>query len=154
MTAAELGLALDLGAPVSRPLARLLRAGELARSGHGDEAERELRAVALEPVSPADWPDTLVARMSHVQGLVALSRGDKGLAARRLRDAAAGWRRRLPAAGAGHAGDSAAGDSAAGDRYVAALIDLGRPPIAGLVRPEAELAALRADMDTLGGPDA
>ena len=147
--AAELGLALDLGAPVSRPLARLLRAGELARSGRGDEAERELRATALEPVSPADWPDTLVARMSHVQGLVALSRGDKDLAARRLRDAAAGWRRRLPAAGAGHAGDSAAGD-----RYVAALIDLGRPPIAGLVRPEAELAALRADMDTLGGSDA
>ena len=67
--AAELGLALDLGAPVSRPLTRLLRAGELARSGRGDDAERELRATALEPVSPADWPDTLVARMSHVQGL-------------------------------------------------------------------------------------
>ncbi len=102
--AAELGLALDLGAPVSRPLARLLRAAELARSGRGDEAERELRAVALEPVFPADWPDTLVARMSHVQGLVALSRGDKDLAARRLRDAAAGWRRRLPSGRGGPRG--------------------------------------------------
>jgi hypothetical protein len=37
---------------------------------------------------------------------------------------------------------------------VAALIDLGRPPMAGLVWPEAELAALRADMDTLGEADA
>ena len=86
--------------------------------------------------------------MSHVQGLVALSRGEKDLAARRLREAAAGWRRRL------EGGAAYTGDGAAGDRYVAALIDLGRPPMAGLVRPEAELAALRADMDTLGGLDA
>ena len=149
--AAELGLALDLGAPVSRPLTRLLRAGELARSGRGDDAERELRATALEPVSPADWPDTLVARMSHVQGLVALSRGEKDLAARRLRDAAAGWRRRLKA---GAPAQTARAAGAVGERYVAALIDLGRPPMAGLVWPEAELAALRADMDTLGDIDA
>ena len=150
--AAELGLALDLGAPVSRPLTRLLRAGELARSGRGHDAERELRATALEPVSPADWPDTLVARMSHVQGLVALSRGEKDLAARRLRDAAAGWRRRLEAGA--RAKTARAADGAVGERYVAALIDLGRPPMAGLVWPEAELAALRADMDTLGDTDA
>ncbi len=51
--AGELGLALDLGAPVSRPLARLLRGEALARAGRPDEAEHELRAVALEPVSPA-----------------------------------------------------------------------------------------------------
>ena len=44
--ASELGLALDLGAPVSRPLARLLRAEALARDGRPDEAEHELRAVA------------------------------------------------------------------------------------------------------------
>ena len=74
--AAELGLALDLGAPVSRPLARLLRAEALARAERPDDAERELRAVALEPVSPADLPDTLVARMSQVQGLIALRRGN------------------------------------------------------------------------------
>jgi hypothetical protein len=147
--AAELGLALDLGAPVSRPLARLLRAASLARSGHGDDAERELRSVALEPVSPADWPDTLVARMSHVQGLIARSRGEQDLAARRLLEAEAGWRRRLPAGQAGQAGDGAAGEW-----YVAALIDLGRPPVAALVRPAAELAALQADIKTLGGPDA
>jgi hypothetical protein len=133
---------------VSRPLARLLRAGALARAGRVDDAERELRAVALEPVSPADLPDTLVARMSHVQGLIALGRGDPALAARRLREAEAGWRRR--AAGPVPADR----DSTAGERYVAALIDLGHPPIAGLVEPDRELAALCADIAALGGVDA
>jgi tetratricopeptide (TPR) repeat protein len=147
--AAEFGLGLDLGAPVSRPLARLLRAGALARADRADDAERALREVTLEPVSPADLPDTLVARMSHVQGLIALSRGELGLAGRRLREAEAGWRRRAAAARV-----SPDRDSAAGDRYVAALIDLGRPPIAGLVDPDRELAALCADIAALGGVDA
>ena len=146
--AAELGLALDLGAPVSRPLARLLRAGALARAGRADDAERELRAVALEPVSSADLPDTLVARMSHVQGLIAVSRGEPDLASRRLREAEAGWRRRAVA------GRAPADGGSAGERYVAALIDLGRPPIAGLVEPDRELAALCADIAALGGVDA
>jgi hypothetical protein len=134
---------------VSRPLTRLLRAGALARSGRADEAERELRAAALEPVSPADWPDTLVARMSHVQGLIALSRGDLDLGRRRLREAEAGWRRRAAAGGA-----QADGDTAAGERYVAALMDLGRPPMAGLVEPARELAVLLADFAALGGVNA
>jgi len=143
----ELGLALDLGAPVSRPLARLLRAEALARAGRPDEAERELRAVVLEPVSPADVPDTLVARMSHVQGLIALRRGDRPLAARRLREAESGWLRRCGQGRAEH-------DSDAGQGYVAALIDLGRPPVAALIEPAKELAAVRADIATAGGPDA
>ena len=146
--AAELGLALDLGAPVSRPLTRLLRAEALARDGRPDDAEHELRGVALEPVSPADLPDTLVARMSHVQGLIALHRGDRSLAARRLREAEAGWLRRSRR-------DHGERDRESGQGYVAALIDLGRPPVAALVEPGRELAALRADIATdLGGPDA
>jgi DNA-binding SARP family transcriptional activator/tetratricopeptide (TPR) repeat protein len=145
--ARELGLALDLGAPVGRPLARLLRAEALARDGRPDEAEHELRAVALEPVSPADLPDTLVARMSHVQGLIALRQGNRSLAAKRLREAESGWLRR---SGQG----SAEYDSAAGQGYVAALIDLGRPPVAALVEPAKELAALRADIAAAGGLDA
>lgn len=108
--AAELGLALDLGAPVSRPVTRLRRAAELARAGRLDDAERELRAVALEPVSAADLPDTLVARMCHVQGLVAIGRGQPELAARWLREAQAGWLRR-----ADRGGD-------AGEGYAAALL--------------------------------
>jgi hypothetical protein len=143
--AGELGLALDLGAPVSRPLARLLRAEALARGGRPDGAEHELRAVALEPVSPADLPDTLVARMSHVQGLIALRRGNLPLAARRLREAESGWLRRSGTGRAEH-------DSASGQGYVEALIDLGRPPVAALIEPARELAALRADIVAAGGP--
>ncbi|MGD0701613.1 MAG: AAA family ATPase [Trebonia sp.] len=145
--ASELGLALDLGAPVSRPLARLLRAESLARGGRPDEAERELRAVALEPVSRADLPDTLMARMSQVQGLIALRRGNLPLAARRLREAESGWLRRCGQGRAEHNGD-------AGQGYVAALIDLGRPPVAALTEPAKELAAVRADIATVGGLDA
>jgi len=37
---------------------------------------------------------------------------------------------------------------------VAALIDLGRPPVAALIEPAKELAALRADIATAGGLDA
>jgi len=145
--ARELGLALDLGAPVSRPLARLLRAEALARDGRPDDAERELRAVVLEPVSPADLPDTLVARMSHVQGLIAMRRGNRPLGAKRLREAESGWLRRC---GQGRAEY----DRAAGQGYVAALTDLGRPPVAALVEPARELAALRADISMAGGLDA
>ncbi len=149
--AGELGLALDLGAPVSRPLTRLLRAEALARDGRPDDAEHELRGVALEPVSPADLPDTLVARMSHVQGLIALQRGNRSLAERRLREAESGWLRRSRQ-------DHGERDSESGQGYVAALIDLGRPPVAALVEPARELAALRADIAAagvlLGGRDA
>lgn len=136
--AAELGLALDLNAPVSRPLARLLCADALARAGRADDAEQELRAVVLEPVSAADLPDTLVARMTHVQGLIALQRGELPLARQRLREAAASWRRR------------AAAKNDAGEGYVAALIDLGRPPISTLVEPERELAVIDADLAAAG----
>jgi len=145
--AREIGLALDLGAQVSRPLARLLRAEAQARDGRPDDAEHELRAVALEPVSPADLPDTLVARMSHVQGLIALRRGNQALAVKRLHEAEAGWLRRC---GQGRAER----DTAAGQGYVAALTDLGRPPVAVFVEPARELAALRADIAMAGGLDA
>jgi len=145
--ASELGLALDLGAPVSRPLARLLRAEALARNGRPDDAERELRAVALEPVSPADLTDTLVARMAQVQGLIALQRGDQTLAVRRLREAESGWLRRSRQGRADY-------DSDAGQGYVASLIDLGRPPVTALIEPAREVAALRADLATIGVPDA
>jgi tetratricopeptide (TPR) repeat protein len=143
----EIGLALDLGAPVSRPLARLLRAEALARDERPDDAEHELRSVALEPISPADLPDTLVARMSHVQGLIALGRGNLPLAIKRLREAESGWLRR-----AGQ--DRAEHDSDTGQGYVAALIDLGRPPVVALIEPARELAALRADIAAIGAPDA
>jgi len=144
--AAELGQALEANAPVSRPLTRLLRAEALARAGRADDAEKELRAVALEPVSAADFPDTLVARMSHVQGLIALRRGQLPLAAQRFREAAAGWRRSVEGQGR-----RAGNGNSAGEDYVAALIDLGRPPISALVEPDRELAVIDADMAATAG---
>ena len=134
--AALLGAALDHRAPVSRPLARLARAEALVALGRLEEAETELRETALEPVGPSDFPDTLVPRLVRVQGLIAAARGDDALAARRLEEAAAGWRRRL-------------GRDADGDRYTAVLADLGRPPVAGLVEPDRELERVLDDLRAL-----
>jgi tetratricopeptide (TPR) repeat protein len=129
--AAELlGSALEGGAAVSRPLARLARAEALARDGRADEADAELRAVTLEPVGPADRPRLLVPRLTHVQALVALARGDRALAARRLDEAVAAWRR--------------TSDSEQAGELLANLVDLGRPSV-GVTEPARELARAEAE---------
>jgi DNA-binding SARP family transcriptional activator/tetratricopeptide (TPR) repeat protein len=127
--------ALAEGAEVSRPAARLARAEALARSGRLDEAAAEVRRAALEPVRGSDQPWALVPRMARVQGLIALARGDRVQARRRLTEAAAGWRRHL-----GHD---------AGAEFVANFVDLGRPPIVGLVEPDWELRRLTAELAEL-----
>jgi DNA-binding SARP family transcriptional activator len=118
-------------ASISRPLARLQRAEALARLGRLDDAKTEVAATALEPVGPADWPDTLVARMSSVRGLIAAAEGDAAAARRQLQHAAGGWRRRV--------GQSDATGS------MAALADLGRPVI-GQISPADELNTVLADL--------
>jgi hypothetical protein len=90
----------------------------------------------MEPVGPSDFPDTLVPRLTRVQGLIAAGRGDRALAARRLGEAAEGWRRRLDR-------------STDGDRFAASLSDLGRPPVAGLVEPDRELERVLAELRSL-----
>ena len=131
-----LAAALAHDAPISRPLARLARAEALVRLGRYGEAEQELRATALEPVRPGDLPDTLVPRLTRLQGLIAAGRGDPALAERRLHEAADGWRRLLGAVGEG-------------DRYTAVLADLGRPPFVGMVEPARELDRVLADLATV-----
>jgi tetratricopeptide (TPR) repeat protein len=128
--------ALEAGALVSRPAARLARAEGLARLHRSEEAEAELRLVALEPVTPADRPAVLVARMTHIQGLIALSRGDLELARTRFEEAVAAWRR-----------ISLAFDA---DEYLGNLVDLGRPT-AGTVEPTQELRAWSRSSPTLKG---
>jgi tetratricopeptide (TPR) repeat protein len=131
-----LGAALDAGeVGISRPLARLQRAEALARCGRLDEAERELADAVFEPVRTGDWPDTLVARMSGVEGLIAAGRGDTRLARHRLAEAADGWRRRMSPAELGR-------------QLGAVMVDLGRP-IIGLVVPGEELAVVEADLASL-----
>ena len=88
--------------------------------------------MPFEPVGAADLPDTLVARMARLQGRVAAARGDTALALRRYDEAERVWRRRLGAA-------------AEGDLFAATLVDLGRPPVGGLVEPGVELGRTLAD---------
>ena len=70
----ELSAALDLGAPVSRAATRLRLAEAYTAAGQPDRAADELREVTLEPVGPSDFPATLVAHMSRIQGLIASAR--------------------------------------------------------------------------------
>jgi tetratricopeptide (TPR) repeat protein len=137
--AAELlGDALDAGAEVSRPAARLARAEALASAGDADAAGRELRAAVSEPVGPGDQAWALVPGVARVQGLVALARGDRVEAGARLREAADGWRRLRP--------------PRLGDSLLANLVDLGRPPVVGLVEPDRELARALTELADLDGP--
>lgn len=135
--ASEFDAAIASHAPVSLPLTRLRLAEALARDGRFAEARTQLRAAAVEPVSPHDYPDTLVARMAMVQGLIARHEGDLDLAAKRFREAATGWRHRVDR------------PADRGSRYVAALVDLGRPPMAALIEPTSELARVDAELSQL-----
>jgi DNA-binding SARP family transcriptional activator len=121
-------------ASIGRPLARLQRAEALTRLGRLSDAEQELAATVLEPVGPADWPDTLVARMALVRGLIAAAQNDHVDAQRYFERAAAGWRRRIATA-------DATGSTAA-------LADLGRPVI-GQISPAEELDTVLADLAQL-----
>lgn len=133
-----LAAALDGDAKVSRPATRLARAEALALLDDPDGAHAEIRRAALEPVGPGDQPWALVPRMARVQGLVARGRGDHVLARRTLTEAADGWRRHGARAGA-----------RAGADFMANFVDLGRPPIVGLVEPDRELARVTAELADL-----
>ena len=128
---------------VSRPAARLAAAEALAACGEADAAAAELRRAVLEPVGPADQSWALVPRMARVQGLIARARGDVPEARRRFAEAAEGWRRRGGAA-----------DWRVGEEFMAALVDLGRPPVVGLVEPDRELARVLAEFTRLEESDA
>ena len=132
--AAELiGEALAAGAGVSRVSAGLSRAEALALSGDPDGATAAAAQVAartgrtVRPGLGAGAPGRLV------QALVAHARGDLAETRRRLDESAESWRR-----------VSARADEEAGDGYLASLVDLGRPPIVGLVEPARELARIAA----------
>ena len=135
--AALLRRSLELSAPVSVPQTRLALAEALVRLGRLDEAQAELRQTVLEPTRPGDLPETLVPRLTWLQGLIAAGRGDEVLARRRLTEAAAGWQRLVQS-------------TTAADGFVASLADFGRPPMLGLVEPAQELAGVLEDLAQLG----
>lgn len=135
--AALLEHALAARATVSRPTAGLHRAEALALAGEVGAATSQLRAAMLEPVGPADQPWALVPRISWIQGLIADASGDPPLARRRFEESAASWRTLVASTSA----------AAAGDGYMANLVDLGRPPVVGLVEPVRELARVEKALD-------
>lgn len=128
-----IGQALARGAAVSRVGAGLTRAEALALAGDPGTAARQLRAALLEPVGRSDQAWTLVPRVAWVQALIAHAAGDSVLARRRLDEASAGWRR-----------ISVTTRDDAGEEYLASLVDLGRPPITGMIEPSRELARIAA----------
>ena len=133
-SAERLRAALTVGTrEFSRALARLRLTEALVAMGELDAAEEELRRVPFEPLTAAELPETLVPRMSRVQGLLAMARGDATLAQKMLAEAEAGWRRMVA-------------ETPPGDLFAANLTDLGRPPVAGLVEPGVEL-----QLDRRGG---
>ncbi len=130
-----LGRALDAGAKVSVASARLRLAESLIALGRLDQAGRELRTIVLTPLRPADQPEILVPRVARLQGLLARAGDDVREARARFEEAIDGWRR------LGGADRRAA--------YLSNLIDLGRPPVAGLTEPARELARVRAELEEL-----
>jgi tetratricopeptide (TPR) repeat protein len=143
--AAELiGRALAGKPSVSRVAAGLQRAEALAVVGDSRGAQAQLRQALLEPVGRSDQPWALVPRIAWVQALIAHAEGDTATARRRLEESATAWRRV-----AGSAGEQS------GEDYVASLVDLGRPPVVGLVEPARELgriAELSAALDAEPAP--
>jgi DNA-binding SARP family transcriptional activator len=140
--AADLASALELGAPVSQAATRLRLAEALALAGRTSQAQAELSSVALAPVGPSDFPATLVAQLSRVQGLIAAGQGDVALAERRLTESVKGWQRIARTLDGRQTGAG----------YVASLIDLGRPPVSSLVEPARELAIVTAELSALRDP--
>jgi DNA-binding SARP family transcriptional activator/tetratricopeptide (TPR) repeat protein len=136
--ASLLGHALAADAKVSRPAAGLARAEALARAGDAAGATTQLRAAAVEPVSRADQPWALVPRMAGIQALIAAVRGDLPLARKRYDEAATGWRR-----------IAAPVSENTADGYLAGLVDLGRPPVVGLVEPARELTRIEHERAAL-----
>ena len=135
--AAELlGRALAGDPPIQRGEARLRRAEALARLGRASEADAEIRAATLEPVRAAHRPAVLVARMAFAQALSARASGDRGLAETRLREAERHWRR-------------LAGEDDVPREHLAWLVDLGRPPVTGVVDPTGELERVAEELREL-----
>ncbi|MCW2771531.1 MAG: transcriptional activator domain [Aeromicrobium sp.] len=138
VAATHLDRALAAGARVSRPTAGLRCAEALVRSGDPAGARQRLRTVLLDPVGRADQPWSLLPQIAYVRGLVAAAEGDPDTARARFDEARDAWRRVLGSVTARTA-----------DGYLAHLVDLGRPPVTGLVEPECELDRIQMSRQVL-----
>jgi DNA-binding SARP family transcriptional activator len=135
--AAELlARALAADPPVQRAEARLRRAEALARLGRVGEADAEIRAATQEPIRPSQRPAVLVARMTFAQALGAAARGDRELAVERFQETADHWQR-------------LGGEHGWARDLTASLVDLGRPPVSGIVDTRLELSRTAAELRSI-----
>ncbi len=99
-------------------------------------ARAHLDRFPFEPVGAGDDPAGLVARLDRVTGLVLLAEGAREEGMAHLAAAEERWERLL---------DAVRPEAAAGEELLSVMIDLGRPPVAGLSDPARELARVRDD---------
>ena len=128
-----LGRALEGDPPVQRADARLRRAEALARLGRADDADAEIRAATLEPVRAAAPPGR-AGGPDDVRPGAGRPRPRRPRAGR-----AAAARDRAPLA-------PARGRRDAGREHLASLVDLGRPPVTGVVDPAGELERVTEEL--------
>lgn len=119
-----------------RALARIRLAEARLRDGDVDGADTELDRLPFETIGPNDLPETFVPHAERLEGLIAATRGERDLALRRMASAEAGWRRML------HGRPQ-------GDLPAAAIVDMTRSVVAGLVEPGLELGRVLAERAAL-----
>jgi DNA-binding SARP family transcriptional activator len=123
---------------VPRAALRLAATEAALAAGDLSGARAHLDRFPFEPVGPGDDPAGLIARLDRVTGLVLLAEGQRAPGLAHLAAAAARWKRLL---GGGRPAEQA------GRELLSGMIDLGRPPVAGLSDPARELARVRAEHD-------
>lgn len=146
---ADLGLTLLAGGRAAEALAALERcldgdAGRVPRAalrlaaaeasvGAGDppRARLHLDRFPFEPVGAADDPEGLVARLDRVTGLLLLAEGDVRGGIEHLAGAEERLRRII---------EAGRPDDVNGEQLLAVMLDLGRPPVAGISDHAGELA--------------
>ncbi|WP_217912818.1 AAA family ATPase [Miltoncostaea marina] len=122
---------------VPRAMLRLAAAEAAVLAGDLPRARDQLERFPFEPVRPGDDPVGLVARLDRATGLLRLAEGRRAEGVAHLEAAESRLSRVVGAARP---------PGATGEEIVSMMIDLGRPPVAGLSDHRGELARVRADL--------
>ena len=116
---------------VPRAALRLAAAEASLVAGDPGRAQEHLDRFPFEPVGAADDPAALIARLDRVTGLVRLAAGDVRGGLEHLAAAEERLRRII---------EDVRSDEVAGEELLAVMLDLGRPPVAGISDHAGELA--------------
>ncbi len=130
LAALEVALAGEAGR-VPRAALRLAAAEASLVTGNLSGARAHLDHFPFEPVGPADDPVALIARLDRVTGLLGLAEGDTETGLRHLAAAEERLRQII---------EDVRSDEVAGEELLAVMLDLGRPPVAGVSDHAGELA--------------